>query len=172
MNGTHEELYDVLRHGEVDAVLNDHRRAFSDAYINYHLVSSECYIEISSKNPLSKLEYVTFDELRRLPCILITSKNQQEHESDYYQNTLGYGGNFLYASDLESARLMVAANKGFMPVEGSHEEGSSTIKRIPLYRKNEHLKRNYCLFWKKERTGYYIEEFADLLKRIFEEENG
>ena len=36
MNGTHEELYDAMRFGEVDAVLNDHRRAFSDAYVNYH----------------------------------------------------------------------------------------------------------------------------------------
>lgn len=168
MNGTHEELYDVLRYGEVDAVLNDQRRAFHDAYVNYQLVSSKCYIEISSKNPLSKLEYVTYDELRRLPFILITSKTQQEHESDYYKNTLGYGGNFLYATDLESARLMVAANKGFMPVEDSSQEGSTTIKRIPLFRNNEQLTRNYCLFWKKERTGYYIEEFANILKRIFD----
>lgn len=170
MSGTHEELYDVLRFGEADAVFNDHRRAFSDAYINYHLVSSKCYIEISNKNPLSKLHYVTYDDLRRLPCIIITSKKQQEHESDYYQNTLGYGGNFLYATDLESARLMVAANKGFMPVEDSHQVGSTTIKRIPLYRNKEHLTRDYCLFWKKEKTGYYIEEFADILHRIFEEQ--
>lgn len=170
MNGTHEELYDVLRFGEVDAVLNDHRRAFSQAYVNYHLVTSKCYIELSPKNPLSQLEYVTYEDLRRLPCILVTSKEQQEHESDYYQNTLGYGGNFLYALDLESARLMVAANKGFMPVEDStHIQESTTIKRIPLYQSHQQLTRNYCLFWKKEKTGYYIEEFADILHKIFEE---
>ena len=169
MNGTHEELYDAMRFGEVDAVLNDHRRAFSDAYVNYHLVTSQCYIEISVKNPLSKLDYVTYEDLRRLPCILVTSKQQQEHESDYYQNTLGYSGNFLYALDLESARLMVAANKGFMPVEDStHIQDSTTIKRIPLYRNNIHLTRDYCLFWKKEKSGYYIEEFADILHKIFE----
>ena len=28
------------------------------------------------------------------------------------------------------------------------------------------IQRNYCLFWVKERTGYYIEEFADLLRKL------
>lgn len=169
VSGTHEELYDVLRHGEVDAVLNDQRRAFSDEYINYQLVLSKCFIEISNKNPLSKLDYVTYDELRRLPCILVTSKQQQEHERDYYQKTLGYGGHFLYASDVESARLMVAANKGFMPIDDAYQESTTTIQRIPLFRNNEQLTRKYCLFWKKEKTGYYIEEFAHILSRLFHE---
>ncbi|MCD7949748.1 MAG: LysR family transcriptional regulator [Erysipelotrichaceae bacterium] len=53
VNGTHEELYDLLRFGEADMVLNDHRRAFSDLYVNYHLVTSQCYVEISIKHELS-----------------------------------------------------------------------------------------------------------------------
>ena len=168
-SGTHEELYDLLRFGEADVVLNDQRRAFSELYVNYHLVTSPCYIEISSKNPLTKLEYVTYEDLRRLPCIIVTSKNQQEHEKDYYQRSLGFGGHILFANDLESARLMVAANKGFMPVEdSSKEQVSTTIKRIPLYGNNEQMTRNYCLFWKKEKTGYYIEEFAAILHKKFE----
>ena len=32
--GNHEELYAMLRSGEVDLVLNDQRRAFSDEYVN------------------------------------------------------------------------------------------------------------------------------------------
>jgi len=168
-NGTHEELYDLLRNGEAHAVLNDQRRAFSDAYVNYQLIKCPCFIEISSKNPISQLEYVTLEDLQRLPCILVTSKKQQAHEKDYYQNTIGFGGNFLFASDLEEARLMVVANRGFMPIEDiSDYLDSQTIKRIPLnYYQNEPMTRNYCLFWKKERGGYYIEEFASILKKAF-----
>ena len=35
MDGNHEDLYDALRTGIADVVLNDQRRAFSDAYINH-----------------------------------------------------------------------------------------------------------------------------------------
>lgn len=38
VNGTHEELYDLLRFGGVDLVLTDQRRAFSDKYANYELL--------------------------------------------------------------------------------------------------------------------------------------
>lgn len=167
LNGTHEELYDLLRFGEADMVLNDQRRAFSDVYINYHLTTTPCFIEISSRSRLSHLEYVTLEDLRKVPCILVTSKKQQDHEKDYYQNTLGFGGNFLFASDLEAARLMVAGNRGFLPVEDTSKVKNSTIKKIPLYYGNQQLTRNYCLFWKKERSGYYIEEFAQILSDVF-----
>lgn len=37
VNGTHEELYDLLRFGDVDLILSDQRRAFSDTYVNFEL---------------------------------------------------------------------------------------------------------------------------------------
>lgn len=39
--------------------------------------------------------------LKRVPCILISSKEQQNVEQDYYQNTLGFGGSFLFAEKPE-----------------------------------------------------------------------
>ena len=38
VNGTHEELYDLLRFGGVDLILSDQRRAFSEQYANYQLL--------------------------------------------------------------------------------------------------------------------------------------
>lgn len=64
------------------------------------------------------------EELRRIPCILTSSKDQQENEQEYYQNTLEYGGDFLFAESLEEGRVMVAANRGGLPQAGS------TIHRI------------------------------------------
>ena len=51
VEGSHEELYDELRFGKVDLVLNDQRRAFSDEYVNFELIRSNCYIEISNQQP-------------------------------------------------------------------------------------------------------------------------
>lgn len=37
MSGNHETLYDYLRFEDADLVINDQRRALSDAYVNFHL---------------------------------------------------------------------------------------------------------------------------------------
>ena len=49
--GNHEELYTMLRTGQVDLVLNDQRRAFSDEYVNLLLTTCASYIEVSVRSP-------------------------------------------------------------------------------------------------------------------------
>jgi len=165
--GNHEELYAMLRSGEADLVLNDQRRAFSEEYVNMVLTTADSYIEISGRSPLAALTEITPQELKNTPCILISSEGQQSTERDYYQMVVGFQGEFLYAENLEEARLMVIGGKGFMPVEGTASTMTNflpSIKRIPLVRGNEQIMRNYCAFWKKDNSGYYVEEFADMLK--------
>lgn len=113
------------------------------------------------------------EELKRVPCILVSSKEQQENEQEYYKNILGFGGNFLFAENLEEGRMMVAGNKGFMPVEGSksvHNVGIS-IKKLALYKNDKQLQRNYYAFWKKDRNNPNIQKFVDILKAQFEKNN-
>ena len=169
VNGTHEELYDLLTSGEVDLVLNDQRRAFSIEYENFHLYSFYCYIEISNRNALSTLNRVTMEDLKMMPCILVSSREQQENEKDYYQNILGFGGNFLFVDNLEEGRLMVAGNKGFMPVEGvtNVPQVGVTMTRLPLFRGDVQIKRDYFAFWKKENSNIDIETFANTLYDMF-----
>ena len=168
--GNHEELYELLRMGRVDLVLNDQRRAFSDQYVNLILTTGNEYVEISSRNPIASLSSITPQELKNIPCILVASKEQRENEQEYYKGVVGFQGDFLYAENLEEARLMVIGGQGFMPVEGVKraENFGSSISRIPLFRDDSQITRNYCAFWKKDNSGYYIEEFADILKRQFE----
>lgn len=169
VNGTHEELYDLLRLGEVDLVLNDQRRAFSSEYENFHLYSCYCYTEISNLNALSVLDKVTMEDLKRIPCILVTSKEQQENERDYYQNTLGFIGNFLFADNLVEGRLMVAGNKGFMPVEAvtNIPQVGVSITRLSLFRSDVQIQRDYFAFWKKDNSNPDIKSFANILHDMF-----
>lgn len=113
---------------------------------------------------------ITTQELKNIPCIFVASREQRENEQEYYQDVIGFQGDFLYAENLEEARLMVIGGQGFMPVEGvkKAENFGSSISRIPLFRGETQITRNYCAFWKQENSGYYIEEFADILKRKFE----
>ena len=136
IEGNHEELYDELRFGKVDLVLNDQRRAFSDEYVNFELIRSHCYIELSTHNPLSKLDKIDISDLKNTPCILVASKGQEETEQTYYRDIVGFKGEFLFADNLQRARMMVVSNQGVMPIEGVGNSGyfGSGIHRVPLYR--------------------------------------
>ncbi len=168
--GNHEELYGLLRSGQADLVLNDQRRAFSDEYVNLILTTCRSYIEVSAHSPLARIERISPPELKNIPCILVASETQRETEQEYYRDVVGFPGTFLYAGNLEEARLMVIGRKGFLPVEGTGQAApaGTSIVRIPLVRGEEPILRNYCAFWKKENSGCYVEEFAQLLNAQFE----
>ncbi len=168
VNGTHEELYDLLRFGGADLVLTDQRRAFFDKYTNYQLLKCGCYAEVSVRSRLARQEFVTMEDLKHQACILISSREQQNTEEDYFRNTLGFGGRFLFAENLEEGRLMVAGNRGFLPIEsvGTLPPPVAAVKRLPIMENGKQLQRNYCLFWVKEHTNYYIEEFAETLRKL------
>lgn len=168
--GNHEELYGLLRTGEADLILNDQRRAFSDEYVNLLLTTCHSYIEVSAHSPLARMERTSPPELKNIPCILVASETQRETEQEYYHDVVGFHGEFLYAGNLEEARLMVIGRKGFLPVEGTGQAApaGTSMVRIPLVRGGEPILRNYCAFWKKGNSGCYVEEFAGLLKAQFE----
>lgn len=170
IDGNHEDLYDALRLGKVDLIFNDQRRAFSDEYINFMLTTSECYIEIATRNELAKLHTIEINDLKNTPCILIASQNQQKNELTYYRDVVGIKSEIIFAENLEQARLMVLGSKGFMPIDGSKSNIhlGSAICHIKLTRNAKPVKRNYCAFWKADNSGYYIEDFANILKNQFQ----
>ncbi len=168
-SGTHEELYEGLLSGTIDLVLNDQRRAFSPLYENLVLKETICYVEMGTYNPLSKLDTVSVEELKNTPCILVASPDQQEEESRFYRDIIGFQGEFLFTKTLQEARSLVVANRGILPVEGPEKDTwfGASLKRLPLLRHNQTVKRTYCAFWKQECTNIYIRTFAKLLRSLF-----
>lgn len=172
-NGNHEDLYQLIITDGVDLALNDQRRAFSDDYVNFELITTDCSVEISGRHPLASSEKIEIGDLKDTPCILIASPDQQENESTYYREIVGFRGEFLFAENLEEARMMVISGKGVMPIEGGTQPAHFGVSlcRIPLYRKEKPIRRKYCAFWKIDNSGYYVEEFAEMLKSQFDERN-
>ena len=170
INGNHEDLYEALRDGHVDLVLNDQRRALSVDYVNYELVDSLCYIEVSSRSPLAKLEFIDVDDLKNTTCILVAGKSQQENEETYYRDIVGFRGHFVFAETLQDARIMVVSQRGFLPIEGIRDDlyFDASIARIPLYKKNNPVTRKYFAFWRQDNSEQLIRKFADILKEHFE----
>ena len=170
INGNLEDLYQALRDEHVDIILNDQRRAFSDDYVNYELIQSHCYIELASHHPLAKKSRITTKDLENETCILVAGDHQQETEQTYYHDIVGFHGAFRFAETLSEARILVASGNGFLPVEGIRNDVyfGTAITRIPLYRNRTPVMRNYCAFWKADNSGWYVEEFAEILHRQFQ----
>ena len=168
--GNHEELYAMLRTEQVDLILNDQRRAFSEEYVNLVLTTCSSEIEISAQSPLAHMDHISPADLKNTPCILVASAAQRETEQEYYRTVVGFPGEFVYAENLEEARMMVIGRKGFLPIEGTGQVQNTerSIARIPLLRGGAPILRFYCAFWKKDNSGYYVEEFAELLKAQFQ----
>lgn len=169
MNGSHEDLYHALENDTVDLVLNDQRRAFSGAYNNMILSESTTYIEISSRNPLCHLDQLDVHDLKNTPCILVINPSGQEEEQRYYDEIVGLHGEFLFAETLQDARLKIVTGQGYMPVDviGEQVWFDTAVSRILLTRNGEPIEKTYCAFWKKDNSGFYVEEFAEMLKSRF-----
>lgn len=168
---SHEDLYLKISDDEIDLVLSYQRRAFQKKYQNYHLLNVPCLVEISKHNKLAGQDFVSTEELREIPCILIAKREQRKLEQGFYQNTLGIGTHFYFVESADDARLTVIGNRGFLPVADMEmEKDIAGVKRLPLMREDHSLiELNYCAFWKKERSSYYIEEFVSIFRKIIME---
>ena len=169
MVGSHEELYHAMENDTIDLALNDQRRAFSDAYHNDVLATSKILIELSSKHPLSRQKTLETSDLKNLPCILVITPAGQEEEQLYYEKIIGLQGEFLFADTMQEARLKLITGQGYMPVDviGEQVWFDTSVNRIPLVRNGQPITKNYCAFWRKDNSGFYMEEFAELLKSCF-----
>ncbi len=167
--GSHEELYHAMENGTIDLALNDQRRAFSDAYNNVILAESTLYIEISAKNPLSKLPCLEITDLKNTPCILVMNQSGQKEEQEYYETIIGLHGEFLFADTIQEARPKIVTGQGYMPedVIGEQIWFDTTVSGIPLVRNGESVKKTYCAFWKKTNSDEYIKDFAEILRNCF-----
>ena len=50
-----------------------------------NLVYGNCYIKIAKNNVLASKKFVTLEDLRFIPCILVASRQQENNEQDFYQ---------------------------------------------------------------------------------------
>lgn len=170
ISGSHDTLYHLLRDNKVDMLFSDRRRALNDAYVNMHLIDGWQYVEVSEASDVAWSAELHVADLLHLPCILIAAQDQEEVEAAYYHDVLGFSNDFLFARSREEGRMMVAGNRGFMPVEAREQTGrtGSIIRRIPLIGQVGQLKSEYYAYWPKDRGNVLISEFADILTGMFE----
>lgn len=167
-SNNHEEVADQTIAGKFDLMFGDQRRAFSKLFNNYLIATLNKYILVANYSDLATKETLTIDDLRNETCIIICSKEQKSVESKYYRDTLDFKGNFIYANNLDEAKLLVASNKGFLLqnfLKSKQIDGA--IKEIPYYDIEGHSTTNYYAYWKKSIDNPIISSFAKILKSKF-----
>ena len=169
--GSHDTLYHLITRHDVDVLFSDRRRALSDTFFNQPLFDGWQYVEVSEASGVAWASELMVSELSGLPCILIASPDQEDVERTYYRDVLGFRSDFLFARSREEGRMMVAGNRGFMPIEMREQVGrtGSAIRRIPLVGQDGQFKSEYYCYWPKDRTNKLIEEFASILQGMFED---
>ena len=110
------------------------------------------------------MEAVAPAELKNFPCILIAPPPEREAEQEFSRIVLGFPSEFLYAENLEEARLLVAGGRGFLPLEGGERQAAEPLTRVPLVRNGEPILRTYCAFWKKENANPLIRQYLIVLR--------
>lgn len=163
----HDALYELLRNGAIDIVLNDQRRAFSDEYINIVLDIREYYAEISANSPLAKLDEVDIADLKNTPLILLSSPEQQETERRFYEQDIGFKSEIIFSENMDEAHIQVIQGKGFMPIEGSSSSAQTAVKTVKLLRGGQPIIRRYCAFMRVDNPTKHTQEFIETLKNQF-----
>lgn len=167
-SNNHEKISDQTLNDNVDLMFGDQRRAFSNLFNNYLVATLNKYILVANYSNLAKKEILTIDDLKNETCIIICSIEQKNAESKYYKDILGFKGNFIYANNLDEAKLLVASNKGFLLQNiFSQKQIDGGIKEIPYYDSEGHSTTNYYAYWKKSIDNPIISSFAKILKSKF-----
>lgn len=166
--GTHDELYDDLRLGRVDMVINDQRRAFSPEYENLALADLPLSIECAVFNPLAGEDQAVIGKLKDKPLILVASSQQEETERSYYRDVLGFRGTFRFTASPMDAQMLAVANRGYLPLEiGANPVIPHTLACLPVYKQGKPIMRKLCAFWKKDQTNSYVDDMAEILTKTF-----
>ena len=167
MYDNHDALYELLRNGELDIVLNDQRRAFSDEYVNIVLDIREYCAEISANSPLAQLDEVDIADLKNTPIILLSSPEQHETERRFYCQDLGFKSEICFTENMDDAHILVIQGKGFMPIEGSCDSLQKAVKTVKLLRNGQPIIRRYCAFMRTDNPTKHTQEFIEVLKKQF-----
>lgn len=168
--GTHDQLYDELRFGKIDLVINDQRRAFSTDYENLVLTDLPLYVAFAAFNPHTQEKVLDIEDSLDKPLILVADSQQEETERAYYHDYIGFSGETQFTPSATEAKMSVIANRGYLPLEfGKGASIPPTLSCRPIYKQGKPILRRMCAFWKKDNSGYYVETMAELLAKAFQQ---
>lgn len=150
--GDHEQIFQRLRQDALDLVINDQRRAFSNAYRNHVLCTLPWKIDTGKPEQTDILPLHAF---RFVPCIVLSDSPA---ERQFLVDVLGLEGPVRKADSPEQAHLLAAGGSGIYPC--------TTQRAFPLLQKEgQILTRTLCCFSKAWNQKESLTDFVSLLDK-------
>lgn len=168
-SGSHEDLYHMIENNKIDLNFSDLRRAPSNKYINDHLTDSAFEVVVSKKYIKAKKKKISSHDLTDLPCVLVVGNSDQGSEISYCRDILGIESEFTLVGTYEEALLQVAAGAGYFITNQRTGQSihNQSLTKLILLNGDQPMIQHYYAFWKADNSGFYIETFAQMLKKQF-----
>ncbi|KRK81288.1 LysR family transcriptional regulator [Companilactobacillus nodensis] len=168
-SGNHEQLFELLKNGQIDMNFSDQRRALSNEYVNEYLTDSKFMLAVSRSAFADENTQMYIAKLADIPCVLIADNDQREADESYYREILGVKSDFVLAQNYDEAQILVASNQGYLIVNDRTQKqlNSEIVKTFDMINGKQQMIQKYYAYWKADNSGYYIESFAELLKKSF-----
>lgn len=160
----HADLLRALENEEIDLALVDCRDDLPANLAKHPLVAARRYAELAADNPLAKRASLQIGDLAKLTCIVICASQRAVEEASYLRENLGVQSEFRFATTLEAARMLVAANQGYLLVDqaGNWPTGDALTHRVGLVDENATaLTQEYGLVW-SDHSPAAVQEFTRL----------
>lgn len=151
-----------LTAGKADLVVAGRSVPAGDYDVSF-LYSAPYYAAISSMFKTGPQDFLSAENLKELPCIIIAENKEREAEQRYYRELFGVKNSFLVASNEEEAELMAAAGNGYMLTENANLRPG--IQKVPFYAAGSHAKRRYYLYTDKC-SQKYVQDFIQIMTRL------
>lgn len=165
--GDHDQLMELLRRHELDAVITDVRAKREREIFVYHpLEISQAQVAIPLHCQLAQQPFVEPQQLEALTCVLIAHKKYAEQEIEYFRRILNFGGNFKVTRDIPCAVTSVVHGHSFLPVVCNTDAPTyygQVTKLLPLYSNGNPFKMEHGIFWNRGCLG---EEQRELLLQL------
>lgn len=166
--GTHDVVSSNNINDLTDILIGDQRNTFSDSFNNIELGDLYYTVRVSNSSSLSNKNDVTIKDLKGYKCIVIANRDEAPKEIEFLKTTLEFNGDYIFASSLTEANLMVAANIGFLPSASkiNEKQDDGSITSLPLLKNNTIMKTKLYGYYKKSFDDSLYEKIILVLKDV------
>lgn len=170
--GNHKELLELLKKDELDLIFTDDRGDLPEEYNKCFLCNTTCYAIVPENFPFRRRKKISFEDLRKYPCIIIANRNQQVQELGYYRFELKYYGKFIFEDSIYDAIRSMSYDCSYLlldlfPTYTKAQENFEGMRKILFIQNGKELQKSYYVIWNKNSRNKNKKEYAKILKSIF-----
>lgn len=162
----YEEIETKIQNGEVDAVLVNSRNDIYRSLQSYPVGKVALVGLVQAGNFNKYQQTVELNELKNMPCIMVSSIDEEKSEYHYLKDILKLKNDLLGVETLGEAILMVESGSGFliMNEKTAKHIDDDQVQKLFLLRDSKQMQEKYVLLAKPDDEK--IAEFSEILKCI------